>query len=146
MSALRPSCCGRMGRPVPILSEYRRFYSGPGWRAVRARIRARANDACEQCGVPNHVQVIRRGGAWWDLDNNVWYGPDGGYIAVPPNGLIRRVDIVCTVAHLNHRAGDDRDENLRFLCQSCHLAWDRGHHKESRSARKDRGRPLLQML
>lgn len=47
------------------------------------------------------------------------------------------------VAHLNHVAGDDRDENLKALCQWCHLHWDQIHHKETRSSRKDAARPLL---
>lgn len=131
---------------MPIRSEYRRFYSGAGWRATRYRIRARANDCCEFCGVPNHVRVIRCGGYWLDPATYRWQSPDGGPAAADPTGRDRSVYIVCTVAHLNHLAGDDRPENLRFLCQSCHLAWDRGHHKETRSARKDADRPLLQEL
>ncbi len=55
----------------------------------------------------------------------------------------RQVLIVLTVAHLNHVAGDDRDENLLALCQWCHLNYDKLHHKETRSARKDAARPLL---
>ncbi len=56
----------------------------------------------------------------------------------------RRIHVVLTIAHLNHQAGDDRDENLQALCQWCHLIHDRGHHFESRATRKDEGRPLLQ--
>lgn len=53
------------------------------------------------------------------------------------------VQVVCTVAHLNHVAGDDREENLAFLCQWCHLHYDAAHHHETRGARKDAARPLL---
>jgi 5-methylcytosine-specific restriction endonuclease McrA len=55
----------------------------------------------------------------------------------------RTVSIVLTVAHLNHTPGDDREENLMALCQWCHLNYDRLHHKETRSDRKDARRPLL---
>lgn len=57
-----------------------------------------------------------------------------------PNGIF---GIQCGAAHLNHVPGDDRPENLAWLCRACHLRYDAGKHKESRSARKDRARPLL---
>jgi 5-methylcytosine-specific restriction endonuclease McrA len=58
-----------------------------------------------------------------------------------PNGIF---GIQCGAAHLNHTAGDDRPENLAWLCRACHLRYDAASHKDSRSARKDRARPLLQ--
>lgn len=57
--------------------------------------------------------------------------------------ICREVSIVLTIAHLNHVAGDDRDENLQALCQWCHLTYDLSHHRFSRSKRKDLARPLL---
>jgi hypothetical protein len=62
-----------------------------------------------------------------------------------PKEICRWVGIVCTMAHLDHTPGNDSDDNLRFLCQWCHLHYDQSHHKESRQLRKDRGRPLLVM-
>jgi len=56
--------------------------------------------------------------------------------------VIREVRIVLTIAHLNHKAGDDRDENLKALCQWCHLNFDAPHHKWTRSIRKDKARPM----
>lgn len=47
-------------------------------------------------------------------------------------------------AHLNHVSGDDRDENLKALCQWCHLQYDKLQHHETRATRKDSARPLLQ--
>lgn len=58
----------------------------------------------------------------------------------------RRIRIICTLAHLNHVAGDDRDDNAKFLCQWCHLNYDKLHHKETRMERKDAARPILQEL
>lgn len=40
--------------------------------------------------------------------------------------------VVLTTAHLNHQPEDCRDENLRSMCQGCHLHYDRKHHAESR--------------
>jgi hypothetical protein len=39
--------------------------------------------------------------------------------------------IVLTTAHLNHQPEDCGDDNLRAMCQRCHLRYDRQHHKVS---------------
>jgi hypothetical protein len=40
--------------------------------------------------------------------------------------------VVLTVAHLNHTPEDVRRENLRAMCQGCHLHYDREHHAETK--------------
>lgn len=147
---------------MPIRADLRHFY-GREWRLVtRPRILARAENRCERCGVPNHAEVKRVRGFWleegatWALGAfRRWLTPDGGDwleggvllgragIRRDPLGRRRRVRVVLTIAHLNHRAGDDRDENLRALCQWCHLNHDLVHHAETRATRKDAARPLL---
>ena len=37
--------------------------------------------------------------------------------------------VILTVAHLNHVPEDCRDENLKAMCQRCHLRYDREHHQ-----------------
>lgn len=150
---------------MPIRPELRKYY-GRAWRDTRARILARAGGRCEQCGVKNHIRVQRAQGWWLDAHNCLnclirlrphhwnfcrceghWVTPDGKHtnIEAPrfPAFIRRWVGIILTVAHLNHVAGDDRDENLKALCQWCHLNYDKLHHKETRSDRKDAERPLL---
>lgn len=56
------------------------------------------------------------------------------YFPVPT----RIVGIVLTIAHLNHDPTDNRDENLRALCQWCHLDHDRRFHLGN--ARRTRAR------
>ena len=128
---------------MPIRPEFRAFYRGKHWEAVRARVRARAGDRCEQCHVPNHESVVRRGGCWWDDKLASWIDPHGERCKMP-RFRRRFVFIVCGVSHSNHTPGDDRMCNLRWLCASCHLNFDKAHHKETRSTRKDKARPLLQ--
>lgn len=43
--------------------------------------------------------------------------------------------MVLTTAHLNHRPEDCAPENLRGMCQGCHLWYDRDHHAETRASR-----------
>jgi hypothetical protein len=146
---------------MPIRADLRHFY-GREWRLVtRPRILARAENRCEQCGVPNHVEVTRVGGFWleagasWALGAfRRWRTAAGaewsagvtlgraGILRDPP-GRMRRVRIVLSTAHVNHQAGDDRDGNLKALCQWCHLNYDLRHHHETRATRKDAARPLL---
>lgn len=146
---------------MPIRKDLLPFYRGPGWATTRQRILKRAHNRCEQCGKPNRraVWTYRSDtcGQLWSLSAGsaqAWiyclYGGVGNFrltgaqAANAANaGRMRVIRVVLTVAHLNHVAGDDRDDNLRALCQWCHLHLDALHHKQSRSARKDRSRPLL---
>lgn len=38
---------------------------------------------------------------------------------------------VLTVAHLNHQPEDCRPENLKAMCQRCHLRYDHDHHQQN---------------
>jgi hypothetical protein len=135
---------------MPIRPDLRKFY-GVTWRKVtRPRILARAGNKCEQCRVPNNTDVWRaNGGCWLEIRASwndgvirIWRNSHGGPIT-PPAGPRRDVRIVLTVAHLNHTSGDDRDDNLKALCQWCHLNYDAPHHRETRATRKDAARPLI---
>jgi len=58
--------------------------------------------------------------------------------------------VVLTTAHLNHTPEDCRDENLRAMCQGCHLHYDRAHHAETaartrRQAQADAGQQTLDL-
>lgn len=146
---------------MPIRPEFRHLYRGIAWQAARARILTRAKHCCEKCGVPNHVMATRAM-AWWCIAPELWWFRPWKADQYPgmvwrnegivhhgdnfPRKICRRVYIVLTIAHLNNVPGDDRDENLRALCQYCHLTMDLRFHKQTRCTRKDAARPLLQEL
>lgn len=70
------------------------------WPEISRRIRfERAGNRCEGCGAEN-------------------YKPH------PVTGS----RVVLTVAHLNHVKYDVREENLKALCQKCHLGHDLPRH------------------
>jgi hypothetical protein len=77
------------------------------WKEIRARILTRAQHCCEFCGAANYKPHPRTG---------------------------KRV--VLTVAHLDHDLTHNEDENLRALCQPCHLAYDAEHHAETRRKKR----------
>lgn len=148
---------------MPIRPELRKFY-GREWREViRPRILARAGNKCEQCGKPagKRIETLTgvltgRGGrpyhfmAWRVFGTDFWRDQNGRYLSSHTfpfwDETGRNIRGQVGVAHMNHVPGDDRDENLKALCNWCHLMHDRGKHKETRAARKDAARPLLQLV
>jgi hypothetical protein len=144
---------------MPIRPEWRHYYRGARWRGIRERILARAGNCCEQCGKPNGVTIetiTRRANhlplaMWWRGLALPWRTHTGELAAPETIDALRRssdyrlrtIRVKIGVGHLNHLPGDDRDENLRALCDWCHLHHDAGQHKETRSDRKDASRPLL---
>lgn len=91
----------------------------PDWVAISKRIRARAGDRCEcigECGLHRTHPGPRR-----CVELN-------GQPAAWANGKV-----VLTVAHLNHEPADCRDDNLKAMCQRCHLRYDADHHKRNAS-------------
>jgi len=115
---------------MPIKPENRGRYP-KNWREIRARILERAADRCETCRIPNGAYRNRETDAvtFNEMQAETWSTCDGA----------RVTRIVLTVAHLNHTPEDCRPENLRALCQRCHLAYDQTHHQ--RNARTTRRAP-----
>ena len=147
---------------MPIRPELKHFYKTPEYRAARERVIARAKNRCEQCGKPNGEMVETCSGRTLSLMGNpgrkvmCWRAAGSSWVTwcgVKMNahprfsvctrmGKVRTIRVVLTCAHLNHNPSDNSDENLRFLCQWCHLNYDMDHHRETRSIRKDAKRPL----
>jgi hypothetical protein len=81
-------------------------------------------------------------------ESNQWTDQNGrfrGDLIIDARTTARPVNVCLTIAHLDHNPENNSDENLRALCQWCHLDYDREHHAETRAIRKDRGRPILQL-
>ena len=72
------------------------------WKEISAAIRERAGGKCEFCGAEN-------------------YKPH------PVTGS----KVVLTVAHLDHTPANCTPDNLRALCQRCHLRYDAKHHSKN---------------
>lgn len=59
---------------------------------------------------------------------------------------VKVIEIQCGGAHLNGIAGDDRFENVAWLCRGCHLRHDAWQHKLTREINKDFRREMLQEM
>lgn len=105
---------------MPIRPEMKDLYP-PDWDEISLRIRNdRAKGCCEcvgECGT--------HGIPWAPC-------PAVNRELHPVTGS----RVVLTVAHLNHDPRDCRDENLKAMCQKCHLNYDADHHAETRKATK----------
>jgi hypothetical protein len=72
------------------------------WERIRDRVKRRSGNRCELCGA-----------------NNGQPNPISGS------------KVVLTVAHLDHDIGNNNPENLKHLCQRCHLNHDKEQHRKS---------------
>ena len=122
---------------MPIRKEWRHFYKTASYQAAKQRCMERARWRCEECGLRHGTRGWRAAGVFHPAAGPHWKRRAGRY---------KVVLIQLGAAHLNHTPGDDRDENLRALCRRCHLLNDAPHHRDTRAARKDRDRPLLQQI
>lgn len=76
---------------------------------IRPAILARANECCEFCGAANRQPHPVTGSR-----------------------------VVLTVAHLDHDTQHNNPENLRALCQRCHLRYDAALHAQHARATRRR--------
>ena len=150
---------------MPIRPEFRHFYGREWSEVTRPRILARAVNCCERCHKPNRLMVwvfdSHDSGQYWTLSlgKQAWIycalGGGGSFFLNTQQvrqyrdaGRLRKIRVVLTIAHLNHKPGDDRDENLAALCGWCHLHYDQKLHvqssRETRMDRKDAARGLFQ--
>jgi len=100
---------------MPIRPEEKPRYP-PDWRQISLRIKQRAEWQCGclgECGRTHTGRCVA-----------IHLGP------APASG--KRV--VLTTAHLDHTPENCADDNLRAMCQACHLAYDRDHHMGTRQA------------
>jgi|HubBroStandDraft_5_1064220.scaffolds.fasta_scaffold96376_3 hypothetical protein len=100
----------------------------PNWKEIRKRILERANNKCENCGVPNNAYIYRYGKNKWD------FMPEGHKADVMALDGFKFTKIILTIAHLDHdkRNNEISDDRLRAWCQKCHLSYDLPRHIENR--------------
>jgi len=118
---------------MPIRAENKNRYP-KDWPEISRSIRARAENRCEDCGVPNYELGGRDiDGRWCKAQPK---GTNGLGLDWPKPGEwswcsrdgesknLRIVKIVLTVAHLDHMPENCDPSNLKALCQRCHNMYD----------------------
>lgn len=105
---------------MPISAENKARYPRD-WKQISAKIRERSGGQCEcesECGLHTTTGRCR------EIDR------------LP--ALHARGRVVLTVAHLDHQPENCAPENLRAMCQRCHLRYDSEHHAKSRRTNQER--------
>jgi hypothetical protein len=98
---------------MPIKPENLKLYP-KNWKEISKQIRLyRASNACE--GTPQFPDCRAKNGSPHPETNS---------------------KVVLTCAHMDHDPTNNHPDNLRALCQRCHLNWDAKHH--AKNARKTR--------
>ena len=103
---------------MPIRPENAARYP-ENWDAISLRIKERAGWRCEclgECGRGTHE------GRCTNEQRKPAYGSGSR--------------VVLTTAHLDHTPEHCGDDNLRAMCQGCHLHYDREHHAENARAKR----------
>ena len=107
---------------MPILPENKKRYPRD-WKAISRAIKDRAGWRCEcrgECGRgPEHAGEDLR-------------CPNAHNTPALNFGF----NVVITTAHLDHVPENCGDDNLRAMCQCCHLAYDREHHQKTAARRR----------
>ncbi len=129
---------------MPIKPENRKRYPKQ-WPEIRARILARAGNRCEgspkypDCRVPNGAFRNNTTGEVVEGDSGIveaWEFADGDSVT----------RIVLTVAHMDHIPENCDDDNLRALCQRCHLAHDLREHMQAAHATRRARRAIGELF
>lgn len=102
---------------MPIRPENKARYP-KDWKAISAKIKARSGGRCEchgECGLHHDRRCEELHGqpAKW-----------------------AKGKVILTVAHLDHTPENCGDDNLKAMCQRCHLRYDVDHHRQGIAQRK----------
>jgi len=119
---------------MPIRPENKARYP-KDWKRIADAIRERAGQRCEgspaypDCRVPNGAVGYREAGRWVQLGESIDAAGLAIDTAVDDGFKVTR--IVLTVAHLDHTPENCEPQNLKAMCQRCHLTYDAEHHKRT---------------
>jgi len=112
---------------MPI--DYKNY--DPAWKTeIRPAILKRARNCCENCGVKNY-SVIKN--AMFRMTYEFEAYKDARAFADKLNNgekINRAIVVVLTISHTNHDINDNREENLKALCQRCHNRHDIDYRKK----------------
>ena len=119
---------------MPIKPENLKRYPND-WQEISNRIRfERAMGRCECEGECGHDHRLD------------WYGFERcAAIHDKPHPCTESI-VVLTVAHLDHTPEHCDDDNLKAMCQRCHLAYDADHHRIQREKTARESKRTLELF
>ena len=112
------------------------------WKAIRSETLDRADHRCEFCRVDDRTRICRGEGenigTFMTFEGDVFDDTTGDLLgqADMTSYAGRMVDIILTVAHIDHDPTNNAPDNRKALCQQCHLRHDVEHHRQTRRKKK----------
>lgn len=105
--------------------DYSKYPANWNWKPeIRPTIPERAGNCCEFCGLKNYIYILRdKNGKAYTADQFENLSDQEIYELFPGPPKISH-KVILTVAHLDHDVNNNDPENLRALCQRCHLVYD----------------------
>jgi hypothetical protein len=140
-----------MGATMPIRPENKARYP-KDWPAISNRIREREGQKCKWCLAPNFTLIYRGEGLWagsYMLETGDLHDDKTGEhlgIARGSEYEGKIVQVVLTVAHLDHCPENCTDENLAALCQKCHNTYDMPMRRRGIRERAHKARAIGDLL
>lgn len=123
---------------MPIKVENRHLYP-KNWRDIAYQIRViRAKNKCENCNLENGAIIKRnKNGHYREAtdDEKKFFEIQRSKSPAVERETLKRFKftrIVIEVAHLDHNPTNVVPNNLKALCQRCHLIHDKQYHWEIR--------------
>lgn len=102
------------------------------WEQLSARVKAEANDCCEECGVRNGAYGYRLAGEFVEVPALTMQEAERFCRALPQQP--KAIRIVLTVHHRDEDTRNNRRDNLVALCQRDHLSKHRRGRREQDAA------------
>ena len=119
---------------MPIPKNKRYLYS-KDWKRLRKVILIRARKQCESCRAPDQTWIYRQ------VENpSLWKAaePQDSVARIGQSwqfpllkGFREPIKVILSIAHLDHDPEHNHADNLKALCQRCHLAHDRRQHAKT---------------
>jgi hypothetical protein len=138
---------------VPIKPENKHRYP-KDWPQIRLAVLVRSHWRCEWCGVRD------RAWGWRDHTGKFHEVRKRPLIEAHPRnmrlrppftlqsdaGPLKIIEVVITIAHLDHSPENCALENLKAGCQRCHLTYDKDHHAKNAYATRRNGKAISELF
>jgi hypothetical protein len=117
----------------------------PNWKTeIRPAILQRDGNKCKFCKVPDRVIGYRGDAGKWQTIEATMQGETDALDAEAAGFKI--VQIVLTIAHLDHDLKNNDYSNLAALCQKCHNNHDKEHRQKNAAATRSKKTGLQRLF
>ena len=111
----------------------------PNWEEIAKGIKDAAGWKCQECGRPCRMKDED----WDDFEERArltgWkMSEEESDDLFGHHWVVKKGKWILTVAHLNHRPGDCRPDNLKALCSRCHCRYDLSQMELKKQLKRER--------